>query len=185
MKKLFNLFLIALVAISLVTTSCKDEDDDSDDTTTPTAAKFDFLKAGRTWTYYYDDVLTDEMVISTTSADGSNLYTMNLDGSTEQWFMSDNVFGWYDDATSTTEIICKADAKLNDVYTKIDGIDTSMYKVEGLNVSKTVNAGTFSCYKVGEYNGGTLGGYFYINKNVGIIAFEGDGGSVKLKSKNF
>jgi hypothetical protein len=188
MKNLLKLSMI-LVAVSMIvfTTSCEKDKTTTTDPT-PTVAKFTFLSAGHQWNYVMGQGTTtfDTMNITTISSLGAGKYQMSMDGDTNVWYQNENVFAFYDYSDTQMNIICKTDAKLNDVYTSVFGQDTSISKVVGLGVSVTVAPGTYSCYKVEQYSGSQLDGTFFISKESGIIKYEmPDGSYIKLINKNF
>ena len=181
-KLLIKSFIICLIGFTIF--SCG-----KDEATNLTTDKFTFLKVGRSWRYTEFDstgiFIMDLTFIAQESLGNGNFQMLDCEifHPAGIWHMTDNSFGYRD---TITEIIVKANAKLNDIIYNISGSDTiSSFKVVGINIQKQVPAGTYPCYKV-EMQKPLNFGTYYINKDFGIICFShANGNNTVLISKSF
>jgi hypothetical protein len=176
MKKLF----LALVAVSIFTLSCKKDDNNTDITGNHVVS---FVKLNNKWTYdyYLGDVKGDDHSWEIIENLENNFFKIKISkGNINSYkYWHSNSEGFSEDAYSYPPsyyfTLVKNNQSLNDQLTYTFSDDGVNYvitrKVEAINETVTVAAGTFSCIKIKETvsNDTNIVNYYWINKETGIV----------------
>lgn len=153
---------ICFVVLSLTFISCKKSESPTESTSTGDFVPLP-LKAGNVWVYYHtisgQTTYDTCKIINTTTINSQLTYVLN-----NQWLF-DKDGAYYNEGTLYGLRVSGPDLKLEIIYPKnpiigqlwhVSDVE-STFKLEALNESVTVAAGTFSCSRItGTTNDGLL-----------------------------
>ncbi len=187
MKKL----LPFLMAVAIVFAGCKKDDPDPSDTTptTPSSSVFTFYKAGASWIYdVYDtdhnDTLQNTYTINSINAQNYATVTYNWAGFfsiTQEWYADNQKFSMLcSQGGGTMLTFCDANPVVGETWfeswTDSTGTTTDTCRIEALNESVTVAAGTFTdCVRIRKTTSGDPVCYklIWLSLSKGVIKTEG------------
>ena len=177
MKKILKSGLMLVFATSVFVAGC--EKNETIKSTNSGDSTFTFAAIGHSWIMSYENSMpkaydNDTLVI--VSSQGTDTWVMD-DGSII--YCTPNEFGMEKEGNIFT--VCKADARVNDIYSGIAGD----CKVVAIDLPVTVSAGTFNCFKVERSINGEYRETYYVNKQYGLVKDENEEYVCFLLSKNF